>query len=52
MFRLLMVVAGLRRLGTEIEEETKRMPILNDINEHEVLGREYKRGVQVGQEQG
>ena len=47
MLRLLMVVAGLRRLGTEIEEETKRMPILNDINDHEVLGREYKRGVQV-----
>jgi len=52
MLRLLMVVAGLRRLGTEIEEETKRMPILNDINDHEVLGREYKRGVQVGAEQG
>jgi predicted transposase YdaD len=52
MFRLLMVVAGLRRLGTEIEEETKRMPILNDINDHEVLGREYKRGVQQGLQQG
>jgi predicted transposase YdaD len=52
MLRLLIVVAGLRRLGTEIEEETKRMPILNDINEHEVLGREYKRGLRQGEQQG
>lgn len=25
------------------------MPILNDILDHEVLGREYKRGVQTGE---
>ena len=52
MFRLLMVLAGLRKMGTEIEEEAKYMPILNDINDHEVLGREYKRGLQYGVQQG
>jgi len=52
MFRLLMVLAGLRKMGTEIEEEAKHMPILNDINDHEVLGREYKRGLQYGVQQG
>jgi hypothetical protein len=41
----LLVVAGLRKaLGTVIEEEAKKMPILNDILDHEVIGREYKRG--------
>lgn len=52
LFRLLMVLSGLRKMGTEIEEEATNMPILNDINEHEVLGREYKRGLKFGVEQG
>ena len=42
--RRLMLLAGLRSLGKVIEEETNQMPILNDILDHEVLGREYKRG--------
>lgn len=40
----LMIVAGLRKLGNDIEREVKQMPILDDIMDHEVLGREYKRG--------
>jgi hypothetical protein len=28
------------------------MPILNDIMDHEVLGREYKKGLQEGLQQG
>jgi len=48
----LVTLAGLRKLGTVIEEEARKMPILNDILDHEVLGREYKKGVQVGVEQG
>ena len=28
------------------------MPILNDILDHEVLGREYKKGVQQGRQEG
>src|SRR5205085_4845599 len=30
-------------------EEARKMPILNDILDHEVLGREYKRGLQQGE---
>jgi hypothetical protein len=29
-----------------VEEEIRKMPILNDIMDHKVLGREYKRGAQ------
>ena len=48
----LMVLAGLRNLGSVIEEEAKKMPILNDILDHEVLGREYKKGLEAGVQQG
>jgi len=48
----LVTLAGLRKLGTVIEEEARKMPILNDILDHEVLGREYKKGLQVGAQQG
>lgn len=44
----LLTLAGLRGLGRIVEEEGKNMPILNDIMDHEVLGREFKRGVEVG----
>ena len=41
----LVILSGLRKmLGTMVEEEVKKVPILNDILEHEVLGREYKSG--------
>lgn len=40
----LLIVSELRDLGELVEEEAKKMPILNDILEHKVLGREYKRG--------
>jgi hypothetical protein len=43
-----MIVAGLRKLAPEVEREAKRMPILSDILDHEVLGREYKRGREEG----
>jgi hypothetical protein len=39
-----LILAGLRSLATEVEREVKHMPILNDILDHEVLGREYRRG--------
>jgi hypothetical protein len=47
-----LILAGLRKLATEIEREVKQMPILNDILDHEVLGREYKRGRQKGKQEG
>jgi hypothetical protein len=45
----LMVLAGLRTLGTTIEEEIQQMPILDDIMDHEVIGRERKRGIALGE---
>lgn len=46
----LLILAGLRKtLGPVVEEEARKMPILNDILDHEVLGREFKKGVQEGE---
>ena len=45
----LLILSGLRRgLGEIVEEEAKKMPILNDIREHPILGREYNRGLEEG----
>jgi hypothetical protein len=38
--RALLILSGLRHLGTVVEQEARKMPILNNILEHEVLGRE------------
>jgi hypothetical protein len=43
-FDELMFLAGLRSLGTVIEEEARRMPILNDIMDHEVIGPAIRKG--------
>jgi len=48
----LMLLSGLRSLGPPIEREAKQMPLLNDIMDHPVLGRERKRGIKLGLEQG
>jgi predicted transposase YdaD len=49
----LLILAGLRKaLGKLIEEEAEKMPILNDILDHEVLGREYRKGLAEGVQQG
>lgn len=45
----LLILSDLRSLGDLIETEAKQMPILNDILDHKVLGREYKRGLQEGE---
>jgi hypothetical protein len=48
-----LILAGLRRLAAEvIEQEASQMPILDDIIDHPVLGREFKRGLKQGREQG
>ena len=48
----LLVIAGLRHLEETVEQEIKKMPVLNDILENKVLGREYKRGIEEGVQQG
>jgi len=44
--RALLVLAGLRGLEEIVEEEVRNVPVLNEILEHKVLGREFKRGRQ------
>ena len=50
------VIAILARLRDHkeavVEEEARKVPILNSILDHEVLGREYKKGLREGQLQG
>jgi len=48
----LLTLAGLRKLGGVLEKEIRRMPILDDIMDHEVIGRERRRGMALGREQG
>jgi predicted transposase YdaD len=48
----LMILSGLRKLGSLIEGEIEQMPILDDIMDHEVLGRERKRGIALGRAEG
>lgn len=51
-FEQLFILAGLRKLGHVIKEEAKKMPILTDILDHDVIGPEYRRGVQEGLQEG
>jgi predicted transposase YdaD len=48
----LIVLATLRRLEKVVEQEARKMPILVDILENQVLGREYKRGLEEGRQEG
>jgi Domain of unknown function (DUF4351) len=45
----LLVLSGLRHLEESVEQEARKMPILNSILDNKVLGREYKRGLQDGE---
>jgi hypothetical protein len=40
----LLILAGLRHFEEMVEQEARKMPILNDILDNKVLGREFKRG--------
>jgi predicted transposase YdaD len=48
----LTILARLRNLVPLLEKETERMPILEDIMDHEIIGRERKRGIAIGREEG
>ena len=48
----LLLLSELRDLGERVEQEARKMPILNDILDHKVLGREYKKGRQEGRQEG
>jgi hypothetical protein len=45
----LLILSGLRRLEPTVEREVRKMPILKDIMDHQVLGREFKRGLLEGE---
>jgi hypothetical protein len=48
----LFILAGLRRLEETVEQEVRKMPIHIDILENKVLGREFKKGLQEGRQEG
>jgi hypothetical protein len=47
-----LIISGLRRLGPIIEEEAQKMPILNDIMDHEVIGPAIRKGLEQGRLEG
>ena len=48
----LMVICGLRGIETKVEEEIRKVPVLNSLLDHKVLGREFKKGREQGMEEG
>jgi predicted transposase YdaD len=48
----LMIVAGLRSLATVVKGEIERMPILNDIMDHEVFGPKIREALAAGRVEG
>jgi hypothetical protein len=49
---LLMVTCGLRGIEIEVEQEIRKVPVLNSLLEHKVLGREFKKGREQGRNEG
>ena len=48
----LLALAGLRGLEETVEQEIRNTPVLIDILENKVLGREFKKGLQEGRQEG
>ncbi len=48
----LTILAGLRSLGEFVEEESRQMPILEDIMDHDLLGPLLRQGMAAGEIQG
>ena len=44
-----VILAGLRQLEEVIEQEASQMPLLDDILDNKVLGREFRRGMEQGE---
>jgi hypothetical protein len=47
----LLTLAGLRKLEDVVEREASQMPLLDDILDNKVLGREFRRGLELGRKQ-
>ena len=52
IFDKLLIISGLRRLEQVIREEAQKMPILNDILEHQVIGPAILQGREQGRQEG
>ncbi len=50
--RELTVLAGLRNLAPMVGQETKQMPILEDIMDHPLFGPKIRKSLEIGLEQG
>jgi len=48
----LTMLAGLRKLESVIGQETRKMPILDDIMDHDLLGPAIRQGLEQGREEG
>jgi hypothetical protein len=51
-FAQFLIISGLRRLGQTIKEEAQKMPIMNDILDHDLLGPAILQGRQEGRQEG
>jgi predicted transposase YdaD len=51
-FAQFLIISGMRRLGQTIKEEAQKMPILNDILDHEVIGPAILQGRREGRQEG
>jgi predicted transposase YdaD len=51
-FERFLIISGLRRLAPLIKQEAEKMPILNDIMDHEVIGPAIRQGLAQGLAQG
>ncbi len=51
-FAQFLIISGLRKLEPAVREEAQKMPILNDILDHQVIGPAIREGLQQGLKQG
>jgi predicted transposase YdaD len=51
-FARLLLLSGLRHLEPTVKEEAEKMPILNDIMDHQVLGPAIRQGREEGRQEG
>jgi predicted transposase/invertase (TIGR01784 family) len=52
VFEQFLIISGLRRLEPTIKEEAQKMPILNDIMDHQVIGPAIRQGREEGLKEG
>jgi hypothetical protein len=51
-FAELLILAKLRRLSGEVKRETEKMPIMEDIMDHDVIGPAIRKGLRQGRVEG